>query len=89
MSLFGRNVALIAIFGIALVILFPASFGPFQVTHGPASSLRAIAYADLIFFCLSCLIVILTCNPAWRIRESHPATTDSLAGPHISRTLRC
>ena len=89
MWLFGRDVALIAIFGMVLVVLFPATTGPFQVTHGPASSLRPIAYANLIIFCLSCLIVILTCIPESRIRASHPVTADNLNYPQTSRALRC
>ena len=89
MSLFGRDVALIAIFGMVLVVLFPATSGPFQVTRGPASSLRPIAYADLIIFCLSCLIVILSCNPESRVRAIHPVIADNLNYPQTSRALRC
>jgi hypothetical protein len=89
MPWFDRNVALLAVLGISFVILFPATFGPFQVTNGPASALRSIAYADLVMFCLSCLVVILRQSPRSAVQHSHPAIADVVTSPHPSLTLHC
>jgi len=89
MSFFSRNVALLAALGITVVVLFPATFGPFPVTHGPASALRAIAYAALLFSCLSCLIIVLRQNPLSRVQLSHIATQDTVSPPHPIFALRC
>jgi hypothetical protein len=89
MSLFGRNVALLAVLGIALVVLFPATFGPFPVTYGPASALRAIAYATLLLLCLSVLPAVLTESPMLQLQQNRPteAVTGSLTPPTLA--LRC
>ena len=89
MSLCSRNVALMAVLGIAFVILFPATFGPFQVTNGPASSLRAIADADLVIFCLCFLVIVLRQNPLSGIQLSHPGSTYTFSSSPPVLTLRC
>ena len=89
MSLFSRNVALLAVLGIAFVILFPATFGPFPVTHGPAMALRAIVYAALLFFCLSSLVIVLLQNPLSGVQRSHSAITDPDNSSRRILTLRC
>ena len=71
-----RNVALLAVLGITFIILFLATFGPFPITHGPASALRAIAYTALVFFCLSSLVIVLRQDPLSRVQRNHSAITD-------------
>ena len=71
MSLFTRNVALLTVLGIAHIALFPATFGPFQVTHGPASALGSIPVADFVLFCLSLLVSFLALNPVSCVRQTH------------------
>ena len=89
MPLFSRNVALVAVLGIALVLLFPATFGPFPVTHGPASALRAIAYASLLFLCLSVLPAVLTESPILQLQQNHPAEAVAASLTPPTLTLRC
>ena len=60
MSILCRNVALLATLGVAVVVLFPLGSGPFTVTNGPASALRAFAYIALLFVLLSTLLAART-----------------------------
>jgi len=89
MSLLGRNVALLALLGLAHIAMFPAAFGPFQVTHGPASALDSSPAADFVLFCLSSLATLLTLNPVSRVRQTHPALEDAASYPRLALTLRC
>ena len=89
MSIFCRNVALLATLGVALVVLFPLGAGPFTATYGPASALRAIAYVSLLFVLLSTLLAVRT-NPS----ESHVRRNLSVAPAAVSAStavlpLRC
>ena len=89
MSLFTRNVALLIVLGIVHIALFPATFGPFQVTHGPASALGSIPVADFVLFCLTLLVGFLTLNPVSLVRQTHPAIEDAVGYPHLALALRC
>jgi len=55
------TIALLAMLGIVLVFLFPAAFGPFTATNGPATALRATAAVQslLMLLCSSLLIALL------------------------------
>jgi hypothetical protein len=89
MSLFSRNVALLAVLGIAHIALFPATFGPFQATHGPASALGSTPITDFVLLCLSLLVAFLTLNPVSRFRQTRPAVEDAVGSPHPALALRC
>jgi hypothetical protein len=89
MSLFGRNVALLAVVGIAHIAMFPAAFGPFQVTHGPAAALDSSPVADFVLFCFFVLATFLTLNPVSRVRQTHPAIEDAVSYPRLTLALRC
>ena len=89
MSLFGRNVALLAVLGIVHIALFPAAFGPFQVTHGPASALDSTPAADFVLFCLCLLVSFLVLHPVSRVQHTHPAMEDAVSYPQLTLALRC
>lgn len=71
MSIFWRNVALVATLGVAIVVLFPLGSGPFTATYGPASALRALAYIAFLFALLSTLLV----RPAKRAGSPRQSNT--------------
>ena len=90
MSVLSRNVALLAVLlGITSVVLFPVTFGPFQVTEGPASSLRALVDADLLIFCLCCLVVLLRQEQVQRLPHTNLSVEDAGNSPHPILALRC
>jgi len=89
MSLFARNVALLTVLGIVHIALFPATFGPFQVTHGPASALGSIPVVDFVLFCLSLLVSLLALHAVSRVGQGHPAIEDAVGYPHLALALRC
>jgi len=69
MSMFFRNVAVLAAVGIVGVVLFPAVCGPFTATYGPASAFRAMAYAALLLFVL-CTLTISRSESSIRVRPA-------------------
>ncbi len=81
------KIALLATLGITIILLFPAAFGPFPVTYGPASALRAIAYAALVIFCLSFLVAFLMESAALRIEHIAQAIAAGASCP--TPALRC
>ena len=87
--MFFRNAALLAIVGIVTVVLFPAVCGPFTATYGPASALRAMAYAALLVFTLCTLVASHTESSKLRLRAA--ASVPALAEPSVLPTpvLRC
>jgi len=89
MSMFFRNVALLAAVGIVGVVLFPAVCGPFTATYGPASAFRAMTYAALLIFALCTLMASHTESSEIRLRPA--ASLAALAGPSavFTRALRC
>jgi hypothetical protein len=89
MSFFSRNVALLAVLAIAHIALFPATFGPFQATHGPASALGSTPITDFVLLCLSLLVAFLTLNTVLQVRQTHPAVKDAVSYPHPALALRC
>lgn len=89
MSLFSRNVALLVVLGIAHIALFPAAYGPFQVTHGPASASDSSPATDFVLFCLFLLVTFLTLNPLSRVRQTHSAIEDAVSHPRLALALRC
>jgi len=89
MSLSSRNVALLLVLGIAHIALFPATFGPFQVTHGPASALGATPVVDFVLFCLSLMVTFLLMSPASLVRQTSAAIEDAVGHPLLKPALRC
>ena len=59
MLLHGKEFALLVGLSILLVAVFPLAAGPFTVTHGPATALRALAFAILLFAAIAILSSIL------------------------------
>jgi len=89
MSMFFRNVGLLAAVGIVSVVLFPAVCGPFTATYGPASAFRAMAYAALLIFALCTLMASHTESSKIRLRSA--ASPVALAEPSAlpAPALRC
>ena len=89
MSIRWRNVALLAILGVAVVVLFPLGSGPFTVTNGPASALRALAYAAFVFVLLSTLLAIRTDRPQSHLRQDSSLVAVTPPDSAIPLPLRC
>ena len=89
MSILCRNVALLATLGVAVVVLFPLGSGPFTVTNGPASALRAFAYAALLFVLLSTLLAVRTDRPESHLRQDSSFVAVTLPDCAIPLPLRC
>ena len=89
MSMFFRNVAVLAAVGIVGVVLFQAVCGPFTATYGPASAFRAMANAALLIFALCTLMVSHTETSKIRLRPaaSPAALAERSALPTLA--LRC
>jgi len=89
MSMFFRNVGLLAAVGIVSVVLFPAVCGPFTATYGPASAFRAMANAALLIFALCTLMVSHTETSEIGLRSaaSPAALAEPSALPNLA--LRC
>lgn len=66
------SLAVMAVLGILLVFFFPAHFGAFSVTHGPATAFRAVATAWRIFSALSAALLMAVFRSA--VLRSHCAT---------------
>jgi len=89
MSLFRRNVALLATLGIALVVFCPTVRGPFTATHGPESALRALAYADFVFDCLTALVILPIAGHELGRLADHPVEPFSIVSLPPTPALRC
>ena len=89
MSIFWRNVALLATLGVAVVVLFPLGSGPFTVTNGPASALRAFAYIALLFVLLSTLLTARTDRPQSYLRQDASCALVALSADATHLPLRC
>ena len=89
MSIFWRNVALLATLGVAGVVLFPLASGPFTVTNGPASALRAFAYVALLFVLLSTLLAVRTDQPESHLRQDSSFVVVALPDCATPLPLRC
>jgi len=63
-----RNTALLVALGVLFVALFPLGAGPFTVTHGPLTALRALAFALLLFAAISLLLTVTVADPGMYIR---------------------
>jgi hypothetical protein len=81
------TITLLAILGTVFVLLFPAGYGPFTATHGPATALRAAAAVKTLLRAVcGALIVALLRRPASSVtvnavlvsRVSHAAMLPSL-----------
>jgi hypothetical protein len=78
-----------AVLGIAGVVLFPAVCGPFTATYGPASALRAMAYAVLLALALCTLTALDIEGSAFRlVRVSFLTGLREFSSPHTP-ILRC
>ena len=83
------TIALLALVGTLLVFLFPAAFGPFTATHGPATAFRAVAAMKKLLMLLgSYSLIVLLQMPAFSsIAAQIPG---SCAGHDLSPfNLRC
>ena len=89
MAIFWRNVALLVTLGVAVVVLFPLGSGPFTVTNGPASALRAFAYAALVFVLLSTLLAVRMDRPESHLRQDNSFIAVTLPDCAIPLPLRC
>jgi hypothetical protein len=89
MSIFSRNVALLATLGVALVVLFPLGSGPFTATYGPASALRAIAYVSLLFVLLSTLLAVRTDGSESHVRRDLSVAPVAVSASTAVLPLRC
>jgi hypothetical protein len=83
------TIALLAMLGTVLVFLFPAAFGPFTATHGPATALRAVAAAKALLKLLcSSLLVALLQLPTFSVAVN--PVTPSYCGHDLAPfSLRC
>lgn len=62
-SQFGRCIGLFAVLCVLLLFLFPLVSGPFPVTHGPATALRARRFSLLLLFgIIAAALQIFTLN---------------------------
>ena len=84
-----RNTALLVALGVLFVALFPLGTGPFTVTHGPLTALRALAFAILLFVAVSFLLRAMVADPGLyitlKIQVVGVAVFDSAPVP----SLRC
>jgi hypothetical protein len=51
-------IACLALLGILFVSFFPANFGPFTVTNGPATAFRALEAASGLFDAISTAVIV-------------------------------
>ncbi len=89
MSIFWRNVAVLATLGVAAVVLFPLGAGPFTVTNGPASALRAFAYIALLFVLLSTPLAARMERPQSHLRQDASRALVLLPADAMPLPLRC
>jgi hypothetical protein len=84
-----RYAALMATMGIALVVLFPLSSGPFTATHGPVSALRAIANFALLLVIFCFLAAQRRGRLTSCIRQPIPFEPTEACAPWPILELRC
>jgi hypothetical protein len=89
MLLFFKYVALVAMIGIALVMLFPLGSGPFTATHGPVSALRAIANFALLLVIFCFLAAMRSGRLTSCIRQVIPFEPTEACTPRPILELRC
>jgi hypothetical protein len=83
------TIALLAILGTVLVFLFPAAYGPFTATNGPATAFRAAsAIQALLMLLFSSVLIALVQRPTFSVTLD-PVSYDC-GGHHLAPfNLRC
>jgi hypothetical protein len=80
---------LLAILGMIFVLLFPAGYGPFTVTHGPATAFRAAAAVKaLLKLVCGSLIIALLPRPALPVTVN-PLPFNCASHASVLLSLRC
>lgn len=91
----GCELAVVALFCVLTIFLFPSMQGPYSVVHGPATALLAAQAAARVrtlfvqgaFRCLANCLTLSVVVLSWKVLAEEPF--DSVALPERSAILRC
>lgn len=80
--------AVLAMLGVVLVFLFPATCGPFSVTNGPATVFRALTAARAVFAAMGAAMLLDLVRHSLH-SLSATAAAEEVHGAPLTLALRC